>query len=102
MDPITSTMLISSIDHTLASVRAALAAGKDPEQLDEARTKPAEQAAAGVARLVVSSQDPSGGDVPQEVTDGIRRAGKAANGGDLQSAEAGVAAAREQLGGPSR
>lgn len=102
MDPITNTMLISSIDHTLASVRAALAAGNDPEQLDEARTKLAEQAAADVARLVVSSRDPSWGDVPPEVTDGIRRSGEAADGGDLQGAEAGLASAREQLGGPSR
>jgi hypothetical protein len=48
----TETALLASIDHTLASVRAALYAAADPEQLQEAQALLAEKAGEDTGRLV--------------------------------------------------
>ena len=102
MDPITTTMLLASIDHTLASLRAALIAADDPEQTEEAQTGLAVKAAADLARLVVSSRDPGWKGMPEEVSGALERAGRAGEQGDLEEAEAELTRGRESLGGPSR
>ncbi|CAN5689139.1 hypothetical protein BH23GEM5_BH23GEM5_28060 [soil metagenome] len=78
----TETALLASIDHTLASVRAALYAAADPEQLQEAQAQLAEKAGEDTGRLV-------------------SRADESAREGDLREIERRLAAAREMLGGPS-
>lgn len=102
MDPISTTMLLSSIDHTLASVRAALAAGADAEQTGEARRTLAGGAGADIARLLVSSRNPGWRGIPPVVARALEEAGKAAEAGDLAGAEEALIRARGQLGGPSR
>lgn len=102
MDPITSTMLLSSIDHTLASARAAIAAAADPQQTDASRRVLAEKAAADLARLVAGSRSPGWSEIPAPVAAALERAAEAANRGELAQAEAELSAGREQLGGPSR
>jgi hypothetical protein len=102
MDPITGTMLLSSIDQTLASIRAALAAGDDPQQTEEARRRLAERAGADIARLVASSRSPGWKDIPDSVSSVLERAAAAADRGDLRRAEEELTAGREELGGPSR
>ena len=98
----TATILLASIDHTLASARAALAAGADPEQTDEARSDLAARAGADIARLVASARSDEWMEVPPAVFDAIERGGVAADRGDLTEAERELTAAREQLGGRSR
>jgi lactam utilization protein B len=78
----TETALLASIDHTLASVRAALYAAADPEQLQEAQALLAEKAGEDTGHLV-------------------SRADESAREGDLREIERRLAAAREMLGGPS-
>jgi hypothetical protein len=98
----TATLLLASIDHTLASARAALAAGADPQQTDDARSALSARAGADIARLVVSARGDEWVDVPSAVFDAIERGGAAADQGDLAEAERELTAAREQLGGRSR
>lgn len=101
MHPI-ETVLLASIDHTLASVRAALAAGADPQQTDDARSELAERAGADIARLVASARGGEWMEVSPTVLAAVERAGAAAHRGNLVNAEHELSAAREQLGGPSR
>lgn len=98
----TAAMLLASIDHTLATVRAALAAAADQQQLDSARAELSGRAGADIARLVASSREDEWTDVPPEVFDWIAQAGASANQGDLDAAEHQLTAAREHLGGASR
>jgi hypothetical protein len=98
----TATILLASIDQTLASARAALAAGADPELTDEAIMELADRAGADLARLVVSSRRDEWSGVPPAVFEGIERAGTAASRGDLLEAERELSGARERLGGRSR
>jgi hypothetical protein len=96
----TEAMLLASIDQTLASARAALAAADDPEQTEEAVTGLSAAAGADFARLPAT---PEGGweAVPAEVLAAVARAREAAPR-DLAEAERRLTAARELLGGRSR
>jgi hypothetical protein len=95
-------IVLASIDQTLASARAALAVGADPEQGDGIRAELGGRAGADIARLVASSRGEDWGQVPRSVRDAIERAGAAAGRGDLRAAEDALTSAREQIGGPSR
>ena len=97
----TETALLASIDHTLASVRAALYAAADPEQFEEAQTKLAEKAGEDTGRLVAHADAREWPGVESAVFDAIRRADEAGREGDLQEIERRLAAAREMIGGPS-
>lgn len=96
----TATVLLASIDHTLATVRAALAAAADPEQLDEAKTELAGRAGADVAVLTHTALTDEWQGVPESVFDYMRQAQEVV-GSDLAQAERILAAAREQIGGRS-
>lgn len=95
-------MLLASIDHTLASVRSALAAGADPEQEPEARKALSGRAGADVARLVASTRREEWADAPAEVKERIDRSEVAVREGDLEGVERVLVEARERLGGRSR
>ena len=97
----TETALLASIDHTLASVRAAIFAAQDPEQLPEARARLAEKAGEDTGRLVVHADAGEWPGVNPHVFDAIRRADVVAREGDLRGIEERLAAARELLGGRS-
>ena len=97
----TETALLASIDHTLASVRAAIFAIADPEQLPEARAQLAEKAGEDTGRLVAHADAGEWPGVDAGIFEAIRRADEAAREGDLRGIEQRLAAAREMLGGPS-
>lgn len=97
----TETALLASIDHTLASVRAALFAAADPEQLHEAQAQLAEKAGEDTGRLVSHADPGEWPGVNPAVFDAIRRADECARQGDLREIERRLAAAREMIGGPS-
>lgn len=97
----TETALLASIDHTLASVRAALFAAADPEQLHEAQLQLAEKAGEDTGRLVSHADASEWPGVEPAVFDAIKRADDAGKEGDLREIERRLAAAREMLGGPS-
>lgn len=95
------TALLASIDHTLASIRAALAAARDPQQTEEARTRLAAAAGADSARLVAEAGPANWDGVDPGVFEAIRRVEEPAHRSDLAAMERALAAAREMLGGPS-
>lgn len=97
----TEMALLASIDHTLASVRAALFAAADPEQLHEAQLQLAEKAGEDTGRLVSHADASEWPGVEPAVFDAIKRADDAGKEGDLREIERRLAAAREMLGGPS-
>lgn len=99
--PTDTTALLASIDQTLASARAALAAGDDAEQTADARTQLSARAGADLARLLVSVEKLAGGVVTDAAAQHLRRAEQAARDGDLRAAERQLTAAREQIGGRS-
>lgn len=93
-------VLLASIDETLATLRATLAARVDPEQTDEARVELARRAAAELVNL----PEEAGGDwqgVPEEVFTAIGQAKQSGRDGDLDATHEHLVAARETLGGPS-
>lgn len=98
----TETALLASIDHTLASVRAALFAGADPEQPEEVRARLGEKAGEDTGRLVAHAEADEWPGVNPTVFEAIRRADEAGRAGDLREIERRLAAARETLGGRSR
>jgi len=93
-------VLLSSIDETLATLRAALAAGEDPEQTQEVRTYLAALFGRQLGRL---PDTPGRGweGIPGDVFDAVARAQQAATGGDVDMAHSELVAAREMLGGRS-
>lgn len=95
------TALLASIDHTLASIRAALAASRDPEQTAETRTRLAATAGSDSARLVVEAGPANWPGVDPAVFEAIRRVEEPAHRDDLAGMERALAEAREMLGGPS-
>jgi hypothetical protein len=97
----TETALLASIDHTLASIRAALYAAADPEQLHEAQAQLAEKAGEDTGRLIAHADAGEWPGVDPSVFDAIRSADDAGREGDLREIERRLAAAREMLGGPS-
>lgn len=97
----TETVLLSSIDHTLASVRAALAAAADPEQFPEAITELAGMAGSNIAVLTHSALTNEWQGIPEGVFDAMRQAQVAAQDNDLEEVERVLAGAREQIGGRS-
>lgn len=97
----TETALLASIDHTLASVRAALYAAADLEQWEDAQAQLAEKAGADTGRLVSHADAGEWPGVDPAVFAAIRRADEAGREGDLREIERRLAAAREMLGGPS-
>ncbi len=95
------TALLASIDHTLATIRAALAAERDPEQTEEARTRLAGMAGSDAARLVAEAGPANWDGVDTAVFDAIRGVEEPAHRNDLAGMESALAAAREMLGGRS-
>lgn len=98
MDP---NELLEVIDRTIASARAAQAAGADPAQAPERITELSGRAGADIARLPTREVHEEQTNVPMGVFDALRQAQAAANEGDLVAAERHLVAAREQIGGPS-
>ena len=98
---LTETALLASIDHTLASVRAALYAIADPEQPADGQAQLSEKALADTGRLVAHADAGEWPGVNPAVLQAIRRAEQAASDGDLREIEQRLAAARGTLGGPS-
>lgn len=97
----TATVLLASIDHTLASVRAALAAAADPEQLPEATNELAGMAGSNIAVLTHTALTDDWQGVPEGVFEAMRQAQAAAQDNDLEAVERILAGAREQIGGRS-
>lgn len=94
-------VLMASVDQTLASLRAALAAATDPEQTHEARTELARRAAVELANLPEEPSDQDWPGVPGAAFHSIRQAKQSARDGDLEEAHRQLTRARELLGGPS-
>lgn len=97
----TATVLLASIDEAIAATRAALAAARDPEQLDEARNELAARVGSLVARLVYVARNEAWDGVPPAVLDGITAVEPAVHANDLEGIERQLVDAREHLGGRS-
>lgn len=98
MDP---NELLEVIDRTIASARAAQAAGADPAQAQERVTDLSGRAGADIARLPTRDVHQEQTNVPASVFEALRQAQAAADEGDLVQAEHHLVAAREQIGGRS-
>ncbi len=94
-------VLMASVDQTLASLRATLAARTDPGQTDEARTELARRAAIELANLPDELSAESWPGVPAGAFQAIRQAKQSARNGDIQDAHRHLTSAREMLGGRS-
>ncbi len=91
----------SSVDQTLASLRAALVARADPEQTGEARTELARRGAIERANLPEEPSEEEWPGVPGAAFHAIRQAKQSARDGSLEDAHRHLTRARELLGGPS-
>ena len=94
-------VLLASIDETLATLRATLAARADPEQTEEARLELARRTAEELVNLPEERPADDWQGVPDEVFAAIRQAKQSGRDGDLDGTHEQLVAARETLGGPS-
>jgi hypothetical protein len=94
-------VLLASIDQTLATLRAALAARADEEQTDEARIELARRAAIELANLPSEAGDEWQG-VPDTVFDAIEQAKQVGREGSIDGVHDHLVRARESMAGRSR